>query len=45
MSDLGLLSYLGLEVKQGHYITLRQAVYARKLLEKATWRIATHATC
>lgn len=37
MSDLGLLSfYLGLEVKQaGDAITLGQAAYARKLLEKA----------
>jgi hypothetical protein len=36
MSDLGLLSfYLGLEVKQGRdAITLGQAAYARKLLEK-----------
>jgi hypothetical protein len=37
MSDLGLLSfYLGIEVKQGQQcITLGQAAYARKLLEKA----------
>jgi hypothetical protein len=37
MSDLGLLSfYLGVEVKQGdRAITLGQAAYARKLLEKA----------
>ena len=37
MSDLGLLSfYLGIEVKQGRRtITLGQAAYARKLLEKA----------
>ncbi|KAG8064903.1 hypothetical protein GUJ93_ZPchr0004g39485 [Zizania palustris] len=37
MSDLGLLSYyLGIEVKQGqHSITLGQAAYAKKLLEKA----------
>jgi hypothetical protein len=37
MSDLGLLSYyLGIEVKQGRgAITLGQAAYARKLLEKA----------
>ncbi|XP_066323684.1 uncharacterized protein [Miscanthus floridulus] len=37
MSDLGLMSfYLGLEVKQaGDAITLGQAAYARKLLEKA----------
>lgn len=37
MSDLGLLSfYLGIEVKQGSKsITLGQAAYARKLLEKA----------
>lgn len=37
MSDLGLLSfYLGIEVKQGtNSITLGQAAYARKLLEKA----------
>ena len=37
MSDLGLLSYyLGIEVKQGrNAITLGQAAYAKKLLEKA----------
>jgi hypothetical protein len=37
MSDLGLLSfYLGIEVKQrGNSISLCQAAYARKLLEKA----------
>ena len=37
MSDLGLLSYyLGIEVKQGqNMITLGQAVYVKKLLEKA----------
>ena len=37
MSDLGLLSYyLGIEVKQGrNTITLGQAAYAKKLLEKA----------
>jgi hypothetical protein len=37
MSDLGLLSYyLGLEVTQGATgITLRQAAYAAKILEKA----------
>lgn len=37
MSDLGLLSfYLGIEVKQGrNAITLGQAAYARKVLEKA----------
>lgn len=37
MSDLGLLSYyLGLEVTQGvEGITLRQSVYALKVLEKA----------
>lgn len=37
MSDLGLLSfYLGIEVKQGNnFISLSQAAYARKLLEKA----------
>lgn len=37
MSDLGLLSYyLGIEVKQGRSaITLGQAAYAKKLLEKA----------
>jgi hypothetical protein len=36
MSDLGLLSfYLGIEVKQGNNnITLGQAAYAKKLLEK-----------
>lgn len=37
MSDLGLLSYyLGIEVHQGHDgITLRQAAYATKLLERS----------
>lgn len=37
MSDLGLLSYyLGIEVHQGHNgITLRQAAYATKLLERS----------
>jgi hypothetical protein len=37
MSDLGLLSfYMGIEVKQGNNsISLCQAAYARKLLEKA----------
>jgi len=37
MSDLGLLSYyLGIKVKQGwNTITLGQAAYVKKLLEKA----------
>jgi hypothetical protein len=45
MSDLGLLSYyLGIEVKQGRSaITLGQAAYAKKLLEKAG--LASYKPC
>lgn len=37
MSDLGRLNYyLGIEVEQGRgYIELKQAAYAKKILEKA----------
>jgi hypothetical protein len=34
MSDLWLLSYLGIEVHQGHFgITLRQTAYAKRVVE------------
>lgn len=36
MSELGLLSYLGIEVKQGSSsISIGQRVYAEKLLERS----------
>jgi hypothetical protein len=36
MSDVGLLSYLGIEVHQGNSaITLRQTAYAKRVVELA----------